>query len=190
MNRHFLSALNGIIAAAWRRRYLLCLPLLVMLPLSLVWAVYGPRSYVAKSLMLLQEGGPANPLVKDGSAQFSRIQERMAGLQALMKSERVLGAVYRDVTGDQAGRPGKSLRGCATSANCFRSISSARDFLEFQLKGGNPKGMGKQLESVTARFLEALLPEQNALVRARFCSTSGGRSWQWRNVRSPNSDSA
>ncbi len=163
MNRQFLSVLKLIIAGAWRRRYLLSLPILVMLPLSLVWAVFGPRTYVAKSLMLLQEGGPTNPLAKDGGQPMSRIQERIAGLQALMKSDRVLGNVYRDVMGDQAGGP----REFAAWMRDFIPLLSLEligtDFLEFQLKGPNPKGMGKQLEAVSSRFLEALLPEQNAL---------------------------
>ena len=165
MNRQFLPTIKIIIAAAWRRRYMLLLPLLLMLPLSLGWALYGPRTYVAKSLMLLQEATPTNPLAgRDlGGAGTTPIQQRMAGLQALLKSDRVLGAVYRDLSGEQ---PGNSK----DMAAWIRDFSAAltvdligTDFLEFQLKGGNPKGLGKRLEAVTSRFLEALLPEQNAL---------------------------
>ncbi len=37
------------------------------------------------------------------------------------------------------------------------------DFLEFQLKGNSPEGLGKELEAVIWRFLEALLPAQHSL---------------------------
>ncbi len=164
MNRQFLSMLKPIVAAAWRRRYLLAMPFLIMLPLSMVWLMYGPRTYVAKSLMLLQEAAPSNPLAKDtGSGHPARIQDRIAGLQALLKSDRVLGNVYRDLAPEQ-------LRGNRDMAAWMRDFSLllsvdliGTDFLEFKLKGSTPKGLGKSLESVTSRFLEALLPEQNAL---------------------------
>ncbi len=96
MNRQFLFVIKPLILAAWRRRLLLTLPLLVMLPLSLLWWQLGPRTYVATSLMLLQETGATNPLARESvGAPTGRIQDRIAGLQALLKSDRVLGNVFR-----------------------------------------------------------------------------------------------
>ncbi len=164
MNRQFLPTFRAIVAAAWRRRYMLVVPFLVMLPLSLVWALYGPRTYVAKSLMLLQEATPTNPLARDNpGGQSVQIKDRMAGLQALLKSDRVLGNVYRDLAGDQPGTT-KDMAAWIRDFSANLSVDLiGTDFLEFQLKGGHPRGLGKQLEAVTSRFLEALLPEQNAL---------------------------
>lgn len=163
MTRQFHSVIRPIILAGWRRRKLLVVPLLVMLPFSVLWWQLGPRTYVATSLMLLQETGSTNPLVRENtSVPSGRIQERIAGLQALLKSDRVLGNVYRDLSNDPS-------RGNADFAAWRRDFSMAlnveligTDFLEFQLKGSNPKGMGKKLEAVTSRFLEALLPDQNS----------------------------
>lgn len=164
MNRQFQYVIKSMIAAAWRRRLLLILPILVMLPLSLAWWIYGPRTYVAKSLMLLQEAASTNPLAREGTGgPTGRIQDRIAGLQALLKSDRVLGGVFRDLASDP-------VRGAADFAGWRRDFSQAltveligTDFLEFQLKGSSPHGLGKKLEAVNSRFLEALLPEQNAM---------------------------
>ena len=159
------KVLRLLVEVAWRRRVLLFVPALCMLPLALGWALYGPRTYVAKSLMLLQETSAGNPFSKESSQVNARaMQERFVGLQALLKSERVLGNVYRDLYGEAAARDSKAM---ATWTLFFAPDVSLElfgaDFIEFRLKGGNPKGMGKRLEAVTARFLEALLPEQNVL---------------------------
>ncbi len=71
-------------------------------------------------------------------------------------------AIFRDLSTDPS-------RGNADFASWRRDFSKeltveliGTDFLEFQLKGAHPKGLGKKLESVTSRFLEALLPDQNS----------------------------
>ncbi len=162
MDSQFLPTIKSLIAAAWRRRYLLAMPVLLMLPLSLAWALYGPRTYVAKTLMLLQESQSANPLARQEVGQPTRIQERVAGLQALLKSDRVLGNVYRDLSGDTTGNP-KDMAIWIREFSQYLSLELiGSDFLEFQLKGGNPRGLGKRLEAVTSRYLEALQPEQNS----------------------------
>jgi hypothetical protein len=88
VNSQFLGTVRALLTSGWRRRYLLLVPVLIMLPMSMMWALYGPRTYVAKSLMLLQEATSTNPLAKDSGGQATRIQERIAGLQALLKSDR------------------------------------------------------------------------------------------------------
>jgi len=160
-----MNLLRRLVEVMWRRRYLLFLPVLCMMPVALVWAMYGPRTYVAKSLMLLQETSTGNPFNKDGGQVNARMmQERFAGLQALLKSDRVLGSVYRDLNGEAAARDTRAMAAWMRDFSADISVELfGADFVEFRLKGGNPKGMGKRLEAVTARFLEALLPEQNVL---------------------------
>lgn len=157
--------LRRLAEIVWRRRYLMFLPVLVMLPVALLWTLYGPRTYIAKSLMLLQETGAGNPLIKDSAQVNARaMQERFAGLQALLKSERVLGAVYRDLNGETAARDTRAMAAWIRDFSEDVSVELfGADFVEFRLKGGNPKGMGKRLEAVTARFIEAMLPEQNVM---------------------------
>lgn len=155
--------LSYVVDVVWRRRLLLFLPVLCMLPLAIVWSLYGPRTYIAKSLMLLQETTAGNPFAKDSSQVNARaMQERFAGLQALLKSDRVLGMVFRDLHGEAASRDTKAMAGWVRDFSEVVSVELlGADFVEFRLRGSNPKGMGKRLDAVTARFLEALLPEQN-----------------------------
>ena len=158
-----MDVIRLIIETAWRRRYMLCMPVLLMLPLSLLLGMFGPRTYIAKSLLQLQETANSNPLGKDFASSSTKMQERMAGLQALMKSDRVLSNVYRDLNGDVAASDARQLAGWVRDFGAELSLDLiGTDFIEVKLKGGSPKGMGKRLEAVTARFIEALLPEQNA----------------------------
>ena len=159
-----IDVIRQLIERVWRRRYLLVLPVVFMLPLSVLLGLLGPKTYTAKSLMLLQESMTTNPLGKDFAVnQSSRMQERIAGLQALMKSDRVLTNVYRDLYGEPA--PGEAPLVAAWMREFGSDLTLeliGTDFIEFRLKRGKAAGMGKQLEAVTARFIEALLPEQNA----------------------------
>lgn len=163
MTRTLNFDLKPLLEALWRRRYLFCLPILLMIPASVLFSIFGPKIFIAKSLILLQEAGRDNPLAKDLTSPSVRMQERVAGLEALAKSDRVLSGVLKDVMGDQA----LTTQGVAQwkqefAANVgFELIGT--DFIELRLKGSHPKGMGRQLESLTTRFIEALLAEQGSM---------------------------
>ena len=161
MKLTLFELLRRIIEVVWRRRYLLIAPPLLMLPVAVLIALTAPKSYVARSLMLLQETGRDNPLAKDYSPSLS-MRDRVPGLQALLKSDRVLGQVYRDLYGDHAAADPARVAGWVSDMGSALSLDLiGAEFLELRLKGGNPKGMGKLVENVTARFIEALLPDQN-----------------------------
>lgn len=169
MDKTVSSILPRIADAAWRRRYLLLVPVFVMTLLSLlgVFLLPLPGSYVARSLMLLRETDTNNPFSKDTSQPGSdRLREHVAGLQALLDSEYVLGPVV-DATGDELKVTPKRR---AAKIEELRKRSSVdligSDFLEFSIKGGNPKGLGRQLEAITTRFLEVLTSQGGTSVGA------------------------
>lgn len=165
--RHNLSPgvpalLHSLLEAAWRRRVLLALPLVIILPLGLAYAKYGPKVYDAKTVLLLQETGD-NPLTRDIPAA-ARINERLPSLQRLLRSERVMHGVMTDVLGSDAPTDQIAI------ARWIRDFASqlsldlvGSEFLEITLRGTSPQGLGKELEAVTSRFLEALLSTEDAL---------------------------
>lgn len=153
--------LRMVLEIAWRRRYLLVVPFLLMIPLAFLIQKFAPRTYVTKSLMVLMETG-SNPFSRGegggGSSPYT-FRPRVEGLKALLLSDRVLDNVMRDLLGADAP---SDPRG----ADLWRSDFAERlsldpvgtDFIELKLKGGDPKGMGRQLEVVVSRFLDALMP--------------------------------
>jgi hypothetical protein len=112
--------------------------------------------------MLLQETGRDSPFIKDIATNIA-MRERVAGLEALLKSDRVLSTALHDMLGDKFPTDPEelALREHELATELSLELLGA-DFMEFRLKGSDPKGMGKQLEIITSRFLEGLLvPEQN-----------------------------
>lgn len=157
MKHDLLAIVTRAIEIAWRRRTLLLLPLAIMLPLSVLASRLLPQTYVAKALLVLQETGSDNPLIKSGG-NTDRIRDRAPGLQALLKSDRVLVNSLRDILGESMPTDPRRIALAVReldSALSFEMIGG--DFLELQLKGSDRVGLGRKLEAVTARFLESLV---------------------------------
>lgn len=152
------DALRLVLDAAWRRRYLLVIPMLLMIPLAYAVSQLAPRSYAARSLMLLVDT-TNNPFNKEILNSGSSLRMRTDGLKALLISDRVLDNVMRDVLGNDTPSDPR-MQGLWKKGFAERLTLEpvGTDFLELQLKGNNPKGMGRQLEFVVSRFFDALLP--------------------------------
>lgn len=157
MKQNLLEIITKVIEIAWRRRLLLTLPIAITLALSALASLWLPRTYVTKALLAMQESGSDNPLIKS-SGSSERVRDRAPGLQALLKSDRVLINALRDILGSRMPsdprRVALALRDL-DSALSFEMIGS--DFLVFQLKSNSPAGLGHKLEAITARFLESLV---------------------------------
>lgn len=150
---------------AWRRRYLILVPLLLSIPLSLVGSAFLSQQYEVRTLLLLQEGSTnslrsvshidysSNPLTA-GNA----LVERLEGLKALLKSERVLDAALKEIMGKDYPQTGK-LQGSARRdlADSLSIKQIGKDFIELHLTGSDPQALGRKLEVITSRFLESLL---------------------------------
>jgi hypothetical protein len=164
VKQNLFNIITQLIETAWRRRALIALPILVMLPLSIIGSRFLPQTYVSKVLLAMQESGSDNPLIKGSGNELIRIRERAPGLQALLKSDRVLVGALQDILGDRMPTDPRRIALALKDLDSqitFEMIGT--DFLEVQLKGTNPRGLGRKLEAVTQRFLENLVaPDQAA----------------------------
>jgi uncharacterized protein involved in exopolysaccharide biosynthesis len=164
VKQNLFDIVTQLIETAWRRRVLIALPILVMLPLSIIGSRFLPQTYITKALLVMSETGSDNPLIK-AAGTSERIRDRAPGLQALVKSDRVLMNALQDILGDRMPSDPKRLAQALKDLDgqlSFEMIGT--DFLELQLKGSNPIGLGRKLEAITSRFLESLVsPDQAAL---------------------------
>ena len=154
------NGLRRIADASWRRRFLLLTPILAMIPLSVAAALIFPRSYETSALLLLQESGRNNPFAGDPvSPEF--MQQKVPGLEALLKSEQVLAPAIGEI--QAAGL--KSPRDLQRAIRDLRSELSVElvgtDFLTIRLRGSKSEGLGRQLSIVLSSFLQTLLSESN-----------------------------
>jgi len=159
MNRSPAQVVRYLMQAGWRRRWLLVIPVLIMLPVGLLATKFMPLTYVSRSLMLLQESAETGPLAREPTnAQFITNEERLAALRALLLSDRVMGAVI-----DDFGITDPKLR--ATKIRDLRQDvwleGAGTNFIEIYHSGPSPVGLGKQLENIMARFLQALVPNED-----------------------------
>jgi hypothetical protein len=158
MNRSPTQVVRFLVQAAWRRRWLLIIPILIMLPVGYAASKLMPLNYVTRSLMLLQETGDTGPLTREpANVQFITKEERLAALRALLLSERVLGGVLDDLG---ITDPPKRAVEIGELRRTIWLEGAGTNFIEIYHSGASPIGLGKQLESVISRLLDALVPEQ------------------------------
>lgn len=153
------SGLRRIASASWRRRYLLLTPVLVMLPLSVAAALLLPRAYETSALLLLQENGRNNPLAGDPVSPES-MQQKVPGLEALLKSEQVLTPAIGEIEAAGFKIPGSNPQSAIRNLRAALSVELiGTDFLTIRLRGSKSEGLGRQLSIVLSSFLQALLSE-------------------------------
>ena len=167
MNGSPLPIVMELLDTAWRRRLLLIVPMLVMIPLSAIFAIFAPKTYIARTLLLLQETHRDDILGRSSELPV-RMQDSVGGLQALLKSDYVLTTAVKDFLGSDVADDPKKL---AYMVNDFEEAISlelvGNDFLELTMKGSQPAALGRKLEAVTLSFLESTLSEQGAISATR-----------------------
>jgi polysaccharide chain length determinant protein (PEP-CTERM system associated) len=168
VNRTLYEIVQMVLSAGWRRRFLICVPFVLMIPISVLASRFAPKTYEAKTILLLQETGKENPFLKDFAVGLN-VKDRISALQVLLRSEHVLLNVLRDISSKEGGKPIESdpqvlamRMGHLSSSISVELIGT--DLLELKLKGDKPAGLGDTLGAISNRFLERLLaPERSTL---------------------------
>jgi hypothetical protein len=96
----FGRQLQPIVQGAWRRRFLLIIPVLLMLPISVVAAKYLSVPYEARTLLLLQEPGRGSPFVAESTAS----KEFEQGSELRITAEAGTGGTVEERSGASQGR--------------------------------------------------------------------------------------
>jgi len=166
MNSSIINGVRILVHAAWRRRYLILIPLLIGIPLSLAAALMAPKQYRAEALLLLQETNSQNPLLSGDDPQ-PVARDKLAALTALLKSDWMLSSVI-----DEIGAP-EDLSSEEARARAKKELDQrlglnliGQQFLSFSLTGSKAEGLGDDLNAIVTRFVEALLLPNQLLVGA------------------------
>ena len=96
MSNEILKNLFRLLSIAWRRRYLLCVPMLIMPVVGFMVSFMAPKFYEAHTTILLQDTSELNPILEDFSVS-TNLEERQAALKILLKSRKVLGSVAEEL---------------------------------------------------------------------------------------------
>lgn len=164
MSRTTRDILQSILAAAWRRRYAICLPIAIMPFIGLTASYLAPKVYEAKMTVLVQEPARMNPFLNDLSIG-TNVKERMPALTAMLRSEHVLGRVLTDL-GEMPADADLMTR-LRLINELGKSISvklTGNELVELKITDRRRAGLGKKLELVGTNFIERLLSPQRGAV--------------------------
>ena len=162
--RSLFDVFHIALSAGWRRRYLICVPILVLPIIGLAVGIMTPKGYEARMTILVQEPAKLNPFLND-LAIGPNVKDRMEGLKTLVHSEHVLGGVVRDLrlVGDSAS-PKAIDYAVKTLAKNLSTVLIGSDMVELRLKGRSPVGLDRILALIGDRFIDRLLaPERSSI---------------------------
>lgn len=153
-----------ILNAAWRQRYVIVLPILMLPFAGYFVGKMAPANYVSHTSMLIQETAKMNPFLED-IAVSTMLKERLNALSTLLKSRHVLTAVATEhqlITNDMS--PVEKDRVINQLASNLAVNQPGKDFLKITLTAPSPNGMQELLESISEHFIEQLLaPERSSI---------------------------
>ncbi|MEM7653334.1 MAG: GNVR domain-containing protein [Pseudomonadota bacterium] len=159
-----IDLIIGILTAAWRRRYLIALPILIVPFLAVGAGFMAPKSYKASMTILVQEAAVLNPFLKDLVVATS-LKERMAALSQLLKGRQLMGEVATDLewidaeTAEDRRDETISYLGSVIDVKLV-----GKELLEISYKSDAPQGMDDVLIAVSRRFMDRVLaPERSSL---------------------------
>jgi polysaccharide chain length determinant protein (PEP-CTERM system associated) len=154
-----------LIAAGWRRRYLILIPIMIMPFLGLIASILATKVYEARMTILVQEPSRMNPFLNDLSVG-TNVKDRVVALNALLHSEHVIGKVLTDIQRVGPTTPPRER------AQLVQELSSqlkmqliGSELVELSMRSPQPASLRPTLEAVSRRVIERLVsPEQEAVV--------------------------
>ncbi len=165
MIREPAEILMTLLAAAWRRRMLIFFPTVILPFIALFASFILPKTYEARTTLLVQEPSKLNPFLNDLSVG-PNVKDRMQALDALLHSEHVLDQVLQDVGLINVNTPAFDKY---VMVDRLKRTTSVRlignDLVELRVSDRKPGQLMPLLMAVTKRFVDRLLsPEQSAIV--------------------------
>ena len=157
MSRSLSEIISLTVSAAWRRRYLIAIPILTMPVLGAVAGYFAPKAYESRMTILVQEPDKLNPIMND-LAIGANLKDRMPSLQALLTSKHVLIDVLRDLGQIKPDTDTKTID--FRVGNLGKSLTSnliGAELIELKIRSSYPQGLSKTLDAVGSRFIERVV---------------------------------
>lgn len=153
-----------ILNSAWRQRYVIVVPILILPFVGCFIGKVAPTNYVSHTSMLIQETAKMNPFLED-IAVSTMLKERLNALSTLLKSRHVLTAVAKEHgLIDDSMAPAERDYIISKLSSSLTVTQPGKDFLKISLTAPNPTGMKELLESISEHFIEQLLaPERSSI---------------------------
>ncbi len=140
-----------------RRFWIIALPILLSVPLAVTAAMVLPRSYIASTLLLLQESSTEGPFSRELRSAES-VGDKISALQALLHSEHTLNEILVELHGSAIRSDSRRLFQAREDLRRAVTLSaSGPEFITIRYRSNGSLGMGRTLEIITARLLQTVL---------------------------------
>jgi uncharacterized protein involved in exopolysaccharide biosynthesis len=163
-SRPFPEIANLVLAAGWRRRFLICVPLLLLPLIGLAAALVGKKQYETRMTILVQEPAKLNPFLAD-LAVGTRLKERIPVLESLARSPFVLGAALAELKLVTPQTP-KEQRDALIRrlASSLKIELVEADLVDLRLRGSRSMSLDALLAVIGRQFIEKLVaPERSSI---------------------------
>lgn len=159
-----VETMQGLLTAAWRRRYLIVMPMLFLPVLGGVAGHFAPKSYETKMTILIQEPGKLNPFLEDLSVK-TNLKDRMPALTSLLTSRHVMQSVANDlglIRPDSKDRDIDYVVADLSGSVAVQLIGS--ELVELKYHAPTPVDIDKTLMRIGERFMERVeAPEDSSM---------------------------
>lgn len=150
--------LYDILAAGWRQRYVVAVPVLMMPILGGFVGTMTPPVYQSHTSLLVQEPEFQNPTLEDLAVPIA-LPDRKAGLQELLRSRHVLGSVVDDLSLVPDGPDTERLRDI--EINKLRASLGVqfigKDMIRINYSARSPQNMKEVLQKVSDACVDQIL---------------------------------
>jgi len=156
--------LLGLLNAAWRQRYVIFVPILILPFVGFSVSKLAPTKYDSHTSMLIQETAKMNPFLED-IAVSTMLKDRMSALRTLLHSRHVLYSVAEELELTTPEMSSVQKQEIITDLSQRLSVDQlSKDFIKISLSSDTPTGMEATLTSVSQHFIEQLLaPERSSI---------------------------
>ena len=153
-----------ILSGAWRRRYAIFIPTLILPLVAVLLGSIGPKYYASHTSMLIQETAKLNPFLED-LAVSSMLKERINSLKILLHSRHILGKVALErglVSAESTPQDHDQIISQLSAALNIEMLG--KDLIRIDYKSNKPEGMKEMLQSISTQFIEQVLaPERSSM---------------------------
>ena len=156
MSNDVLYNLFRLLNIAWQRRYIICVPILVMPFAGLIVSFMTPKFYEAHTTILLQDISELNPILEDFSIS-TNLEERQVALKILLKSRNVLRAVATDLGYISEQSTQKEIDEELDELSRSLSIVFGGELIKIYYRSENRTDIAYLLKTVTKHFLGIVL---------------------------------
>lgn len=160
LSHRIYFALEG----AWRRRYLIAVPIVLLPILGMLAGIIAPKQYKTHTTMLIQETAKMNPFLED-LAVSAMLKDRLSALDTLLHSRFILKGVAkaRGMITDETEEEKQDFV-IATLSDSLVMTMPGKDLIRIDYRGSNAEGMRETLEAIATHFVEQLMaPERSSM---------------------------